>query len=238
MENPEVTPVENTETLPVESIDSAIEPEAIAPEGRKSRATWIVIAVIAVALLAGAAFLGARLVNQQVGGGPVLGPDEGPLGGKQMIAIEGAGGGGPMLSKGGPGGKAVQIQIDPADEVPQRKPQASGMLQEIKDRSLFVGLNGNMMVTINEKGEVHTNSDDQGPAQEVVVTADTQIYRDATFDEQEPNESGTVKQVVEAFEFSQMEKNAMVTVWGQKRGDRIIAEVILYHQPLQIERAK
>lgn len=197
-------------------IDAPIE-----PAGKKLKLIWVVLAVLGLALLGGAAYMGAQLLNQR--------PEK--AGGPGEIVMNSKGG---SMSR-----KAVSFDVKPASEIPQTKADVTGVLEEIKDRSLFVTTgSGGMMAAMSADGTVKLQAENEGPQMEVVVTGDTKIYRDVTFDEDMPEEGGSVQQIVEPLEFSELETNAFATVWGQKRGDRLIAEVILYNKPGGLNKGK
>jgi hypothetical protein len=73
----------------------------------------------------------------------------------------------------------------------------------------------------------------------VVVTRDTKIYRDITFtDIMVMNEGGEIPELPENIEMKvepapadEIGTNSMVTIWGERRGDRITADVILFQPP-------
>jgi len=58
------------------------------------------------------------------------------------------------------------------------------------------------------------------------------VYRDATLDSvRSPAEmSDPLQQVLEPTPADEIETGAMLMVWGQKRGDRLIAEFIIHMQ--------
>jgi hypothetical protein len=190
-------------------------------------------AVLVVALLAGAAFMAARLLGAAQPGGT----------------------NGPILSGlGNPAGKgsfSMSIQITPAPEIPTGKADLVGQVASVKDNSIFVtefSKNGDgqgISISIGSSatgggGDGPSTSDGgpsatatpSGPATEVVVSKDTVIYRDTTMDSvPKPSGSGstslTMTQKVEPADISQIAANYMVQVWGQKRGDRLIADTIV-----------
>jgi hypothetical protein len=190
-------------------------------------------AVLVVALLAGAAFMAARMLGA---GGPA--GSNGPLG-----ALLG--------SPGGKGNFAMSIQITPAAEIPKAHADIVGQVTRIKDNSIFVaefsksgGGGAGLSISIGSAsaagGDGPSTSDGgpaatatpSGPLTEVVVSKDTVIYRDTTMDNvPKPSGSGstslTMQQVVEPADISQIAENYMVQVWGQKRGDRLIADTIV-----------
>ena len=190
---------------------------AAAPKRR--RTGLIVGGVIAlVVILASAAFVGGRLLNNQAG----------PTGGK-----------GGLMIKGGPGGgQAVSLQIEPAKELPGTAPDVRGLFAERKDNSIFVTLGDKFMVQVDKNGTVNTQTDGNGDKLEVVVTGDTTIYKDVTqasLDSPPPSD-GKVQQQVAPGTLDEIGSNSFVSAWGERRGDRVIAKVLLYSQPMMLKR--
>ncbi len=160
-----------------------------------------------LALLAGAAFMGMRLVNARASS---VGPVSLLLGGNSK-----------------PGDKKVglSIQLTPAAELPQSSPDFVGEVSSIQDNSISV---------------VQQAKSGDGPTIEVVVTKETVIYRDTTTgNNPKPPASATsnigMQQTVELADISQIAQGIMVQVWGPKRGDRLIADVILVMGPVVIK---
>jgi len=192
-------------------------------------------AVLAVALLAGAAFMAVRLINSN-----------GANGNNSLLAGLGA---------GGPGGVSFSIQITPAPELPNAKADLSGQVTSVQNNSVFVapfegGKGGGANVVIVGKAisggssssdsGPSTNIDTggssptpSGPTTEVVITKDTKIYRDASMDSVPKPQPGSgdvnmgIQQVLDPVDISQIVTDSMVQVWGQKRGDRLIADTIV-----------
>lgn len=206
-------------------IESAAEEPAVVEATAPRKKVWIGIAVLAVLVLAGAAFLGARLLAPQ---GEVRRGPGGP-----QISIKQAGGGG-MAAE-------TSMKIQNAPEVPQRAPDMNGAVTEVKDNSLMVSDVESVMVRMDENGETDTDIDYRGTAAEVVVTKETQIYFDTTFQNigprgEMPKEGETIQQTVEPASFSEIGEQSMVSVWGYKRGDRLIAEVMLVNQMMGMNK--
>jgi hypothetical protein len=113
--------------------------------------------------------------------------------------------------------EGISITFDPAPELPPQAADLIGTVTSIQDNSIFV-----VMTT---KG-----SDSTSPPQEVVVVKETQLYRDATLDNQPPpSQSEHLQQVVQSTTLSQVSPQNVVEVWGQKRGERWTADVIVVH---------
>ena len=99
------------------------------------------------------------------------------------------------------------------------------------DNSLIVGVNFTkyQRVKNDDTGEVwHEIAFDGKPVEkEVVVTRDTIIYGDATNMNTEAV-NGKIQQVVRSGTLDDIRKDAFLRVWGEGKGDRVVAKVILY----------
>jgi hypothetical protein len=168
-----------------------------------------------VLLLAGATYIGGRLLN-----------------GQGLPGISG----GPMVLGNG-GGQEVRINTDdilPAEDLPQTPALARGLFDHRQDNSIFVGT-GQVMVTVEQdpSGKVETSAEHDGPVVEIVLTAQTVIYQDVTMQQFDgpPPQGQKIQQVVEPGTLDGVGESSMITVWGRKTGDRIIAEVLVYSPP-------
>ncbi len=113
------------------------------------------------------------------------------------------------------------------------------MFVERQDNSILVGTGGvtlDVEVIQGQGGaiEPRVSLGHDGPIVEVVVTRDTLIYRDET-ETPDPSsadiESGehTVQQIVRLVEsLDELGSNTEVQVWGERRGDRVVAAVLAY----------
>ena len=198
-----------------------MEDQSVASAGtpKKSRRTGLIIGgVIAlIVLLAGAAFVGGRLLNQTAP----------------------AGGPGNMVISGGPaGGQTVTLQIEPAKELPTAPPDARGLFAERKDNSIFVTIGNEFMVQVDKNGTVNTQTNGNGDKLEVVVTGETKIYKDVTQASLNgpPPSDGKVQQQVAAGSLDEIGSNSFVSAWGERRGDRVIARVLFYSQAMMLKR--
>ena len=170
---------------------------------------------VLVLLVGAAAFVGGRMLNGQVN----------PLG------FFGLGGRGDVMT--------VSIRMIPAEELPKAQPEVTGPFVERKDNTIVVasipmktGGGGGQVVGPGSRADV-----DSGPKVEVVVTNETTIYRETTeFKEPSSSETQTIQQTVEASTLDELNSQSMVMVWGRKSGDRIIAEVLFYTNPIMFKR--
>ncbi len=176
-----------------------------------------------ILLLAGAAYVGGRLLNGQ--------------------GLPGLSVGGPGMFLGGGNGKQ-QVRISskdflPAKELPQTPAIARGVFVRRQDNSLFVGT-GNVRVTVQKdrSGNVQSSADHDGPTVEVVVTGQTTVYEDVTMQQFDgpPPQGQKIQQVVQPGSLDGLGDSSTITVWGRKTGDRIIADVLVYSAPAFIKK--
>jgi hypothetical protein len=178
--------------------------------------------VILVLLLAGAAFIGGRLLNGQ--------------------GLPGLSSGGPQVFTSG-GKTSIQVHpgdILPAKELPQTPADVEGIFDHRQDNSIFIGT-GNVTMTVQKdaSGQVHTSSSHTGPVVEVVVTTQTVIYKDVTdqqFSSKPPVSGQKIQQVVELGSLDEIGQSSSITVWGRKTGNRYIADVLVYTAPAFITK--
>jgi hypothetical protein len=196
--------------------------ETPAPTPRKKpRTPYIIGGIVLVLLLAGAAFVGGRLLNGQGLPGLTNGP---------VVSI-------------GPGGKtSIRISpgdIQPAKELPQTPADVRGIFDHRQDKSIFVGT-GQVQMTVqkDKSGQVQTSSSHSGPVVEVVVTTQTMVYHDTTMEQfNGPPPSGQkIQQVVEPGSLDEIGQSSSITVWGKKTGDRYIADILVYTTPAFIAK--
>jgi len=165
-----------------------------------------------VILLVGlAAFLAGRLIN------PTLG----------------------NVALGGPNGGRVSISLNditPAPELPSTKADITGSFVERKDNTIVVlavsfggGVGG-----VSGDSPLDENS---GIKVEVVVTGETEIYKDATqFPPPVNGEIHNVQQAAEPGTLEDLNPQTFITVWGRRSGNRIVAEVLFYSNPQSIKK--
>ena len=190
--------------------------ETPSPTPRKSILPYIVVIGLIV-LLAAAAFMAVRYFVQ-----PKNAATNGPE--RNMIAVE------------GPGGEAQTFALDikPAEALPARQPDEAGMFVERKDNSVFIGTGEVTVMARAEPGqEPQVDSNFTGPKVEVVISADTVVYKDTT--ELDPENPGAqVQQTVELSTIDEITEQSSIQVWGRKAGDRMIADVIVFSTPFMI----
>lgn len=187
--------------------------ESVGTTQTKSKRGFIVIGVGAVIVLLGAAFVAGQLLNRS----------NMPAGSDNVVLK-------------GPGGEqTVSLQIEPADELPDRAADVVGLYARRDDQSLFVtGANlDRMKVIVDKDGKMTTSSEGSGQTIEIVMTKDTQVYRDATaLNPEQPTQSGPIQQKVEPGSLDEVGENSIVMAWGERRGERLVASVMMYAKPM------
>ena len=180
------------------------------------RVILILGGLIVIAGLAGAAFVGMQLLNTGA------------------RASAGGGGGLQIVADDGNGAFSVNINFTPAPELPDRPADVAGVFVQRRDNTVFVGT-GDIELNVEDdgSGQPEVSVQHSGPEVEVVISHDTTIYRDITEFDIEPSarQSGelTVQQVVERdTSAAGIGDNTELQVWGERRGDRVIAEVLVY----------
>lgn len=177
--------------------------------------------VVLVALLAGAAFVG----TQMLGSSQDTAADDGP----SVRVME-------LVADVGNGPVSLKIRIEPAPELPDSPAAAAGVFVRRQDNSIFVGT-GSIELDVEvdgATGEQKVNLGHSGPEIEVIVSRDTIVYRDETempTANPETMKSGeqTIQQVIRAVDsLEEIGQNTELQVWGTQRGDRVVADVIVY----------
>jgi hypothetical protein len=182
-----------------------------------NRTTWIIGAAALVVLLVAAAFVGGQLLSTEAAAG--ASPLQAVAG--QPAAQSGASAQGPQ---------AFNLEMETASEVPQTEPDVAGLLARRGDKSIFVTTGQVVMaVGMNPDGTLSVQGSADGPEVEVVIPHTAQVYVDTT--EFALAGGGKIKQTVEPGSVDEIGKNSMISVWGERRGDRVIAHTVLYTAP-------
>jgi hypothetical protein len=125
--------------------------------------------------------------------------------------------------------------ILPAPELPTTLPEVTGPFVERQENTVIIETKSlqtdGMVPAANARSQ-------SGPLVEVVVTAQTLIYRETT-NPSEPlsAENQNIQQTVEPASLDELDARSMVMVWGRKSGDRVIAEVLMYSDLVAIKGA-
>lgn len=179
----------------------------------QNKKLFIVFGIV-VLLVGAAAFLAGRMLNAGTGpvgffGRPVENADV------NFISID---------------------DIVPAPELPTTSPELTGLFVERKDNTVMVQ---EVSFDPGLGGILHDSQldEDSGPRVEVVVTGATLVYRETTdFGQSISEEDSAFQQTVEEDTLEYLNTQSMITVWGRRNGERIIAEVLLYMNPMMIKK--
>jgi len=179
----------------------------VAPRKRKLAWLWIALAALAIVLVAGAAFMGGRLL---AGGRGMLESKRKAVDVAEVGSTEGDEGQVVRRSKQ----VVMSVEFTPPEELPPRRPEAIGRVRRITGDGFILFKpeirDGVVTFDSSEKGM-------KGQEFEIVVTRDTHVYavedKGAGFEA----DDGTLEGIQEG---------TQVWVWGEKRGDRIVAEVM------------
>jgi len=116
------------------------------------------------------------------------------------------------------------VQIIPAEELPEIRADIIGLLSERKDNFIFV----------EQKGSKISG----GPEVEIVITHKTIIYKETTDMSGilPSGENQTIQQTVGEGKLDDLGPHALVMVWGRKSGDRIVADMLFYSNVLVIQK--
>jgi hypothetical protein len=198
--------------------------EPIASSTKSKTPLIIGVGLLLVVALVGAAFLAGRFLNQPAA----------PAGPQGLVGPGGAGGPG---ADGGlqsvEGSGEGELQVTPAPELPKLPPEVTGLFVSREDNRLFIGT-GKTTMTAGGSGDVPKSSYD-GPQVEVVVTQDTKVYRETTQPPDPAQPSSVLQQTVALGSVDELTSDTTVIVWGRRTGDRVIADVLLYAQPMIIQ---
>lgn len=178
--------------------------------------TRVMGAVLLLALLlAGGAFMAGRLLGTGLGGN-----EEGP-----------------MVTLSTSDGKTVKVEFVRAPELPQESPHVMGAYSGRQDNCIFVNeTDGGFVVTKGEDDRFSV-ANTTGNTSEIVVTGETAVYVDLTNNNiDEALSDGKLYQKLKAGSIEEIGDLSYVRAWGEMRGDRLIASVLIYLRPPVISR--
>ena len=187
----------------------------------------VLIAVAAVVLVVGGFFAGWLVTGS--GMAQVLRP----LGLSGEEPAQGGSGRGEVIVLDD-GSGPVQITFADPPELPGEPPDVLGLFLRRQDNSLVLGT-GAIEVNVEVvNGDASLSANNDGPEVEVVVTGETVIYEDITEspiigpEEAEKGEMVVQREVKQVDNLDNLDENMVVRVWGEKRGDRVIATLLVY----------
>jgi hypothetical protein len=134
-------------------------------------------------------------------------------------------------------GQVVAAQWVPAAECPASEPDVAGAFAHRHDNSLFVDeTKDGFVIAKNDDGSFSVTNT-TGQTHEVVVTGETAVYVDVTQENiDEAASDGKLNQKLKAGSIEEIGDLSYIQAWGERRGDRLIASVLVYTRPPVISR--
>ena len=129
-----------------------------------------------------------------------------------------------IFINGGPTTGGDQLSnVTPAPEIPTTTPKVTGLLVERKDNVVIL-----QTVSFDPGSGWHLGDSNapmdasSGPKVEVVITNATIIYRDDFEFHQD-----SIQQTVTETSLDSIDLQMLITIWGRKNGERVIADILL-----------
>jgi len=168
-------------------------------------------------LLAGGAFMAGRLLGEG-GGNP--GSDDGL-----------------KVKIGTSSGNVTEVDYIRAEELPEEPPDSAGAFERRQDNSIFVNETGGGFALGKGDDGTLTVTNATGKISEVVVTTQTDVYVDLSMETlDQAAAEGVLRQIVEPGTVEEIGELSFVRAWGEMRGDRLLARVLLYTRPPVLSR--
>lgn len=170
-----------------------------------------------VLLLAGGAFTAGRLLGLGFKGG--------------------ASGNGAVIQVATGNGQVVKAEWVRAPELPAEEPAVAGAFVRREDNCFFVNeTEGGFVISKGEDGSLSVTNT-TGKVSEIVVTGETLVRVDTTLENMDQALSdGKCYQKVAPGSVEEIGELSFVRAWGEMRGDRLIASVLLYSRSPVISR--
>jgi hypothetical protein len=122
-------------------------------------------------------------------------------------------------------GGATVIGLKSAEVLPDDPTTLFGIVDHCQDNSIYV----TQLPSLDQI--MVTGSAEKGPIVEVVVVKDTWIYESMTTGEKE---NGTIEEIVAPGSVDEIESGSLISIWGEQRGERIVATVVKYNNHSQL----
>ena len=172
--------------------------------------TYLIFGVV-VLLIGGAAFVGGRLLNGRIG----------------------------IVSLGGPNEGQVSISLNditPAPELPVTPADVTGLFVSRSDNTIVLQAMTFGMGVGGVSGDSPLD-ESSGMRVEIVVTSQTEIYKDVTvIPPPVDGEIHNLQQAADEGTLDDLNEQTFVTVWGRRSGDRIIAVALFYSNPQSFKK--
>jgi hypothetical protein len=123
----------------------------------------------------------------------------------------------------------VDVDTEYAEELPDRPSDVTGPMTGVENNSIYVGVGAKRDLGFSATGSGDYDARDFDLIVEVVVTRDTELYKDVTgFQVIEPGQAlETIRQKVSPLTLGEIGGQGLIMAWGERRGDRLIADVVL-----------
>lgn len=198
-------------------------------------AKWIVIGIGLIVLLAGGAYYGAQTLASQGRGEETVIANPTSNDGLSGVVLDQSEG---QLPENGMSGQMMEIAVENAAELPDREPDTAGFVLQREDDTFLIGTGEpKISVEMNDDGTPNISiNGTEGPTVEVVITRDTQLFEDASdVTALLSGESATFQQQVKQIDsLDDVPENVTMQVWGTKRGERIVADVVVVTPPFAV----
>ena len=198
-------------------------------------AKWLLIGIGLLILLASGAYFGAQALVAQGEGGETadLNPNiNAGLSGLNLEQSEDD-----PIDIGSGQRQKMEIEVNPAAELPESEADAYGFVLQREDDKFLIGTGmPKMELQKNDDGTMNmVVTGTEGPSYEVVVTRDTQLFMDVSDMTALINGEGggSIQREVKTLDsLDDINQDTQLQVWGTKRGERIVADVLVVIQPL------
>jgi len=112
-------------------------------------------------------------------------------------------------------GQRRDFTLIPATELPSTQADLFGTVIEKRDNSLML------------RPIAKTAGQENNPPVELVLAAGTKVFLDTTSDRTGTIVNGMLQQTLETLDPNNIAPNDTIVAWGQRRGDRLTAEVVV-----------
>jgi hypothetical protein len=192
-------------------------------------AKWIMIGFVLAILLAGGAYFGTQALARGGDGEETAAISPNTDDGLSGLVMAGDENGMPES------GVASRVEIEPAAGVPETEPEVFGFILQREDDTFLIGTGKpKISMELNDDGTPNIRiKSTEGPTIEVVVTRDTQLLEDASdMTALAIGDGGSMQQEVKSIDsLDDLAKDGQMMVWGTKRGERVVADVVLVIPP-------
>lgn len=123
----------------------------------------------------------------------------------------------------------VDVDTERAEELPDRPPDVTGLMIKAENKSIYIGTDPRRDFGFSVTGSGDYDADNFDTIVEVIVTRNTEMHKDVTGVQARGPGQGleTVQQKVAPLKLHELSGQGLILAWGERRGDRLIADVLL-----------